>query len=116
MSPEIKESKQPFDGHAVDLWALGPLLFIFVMGFPPWENASLDDEKFRCFSNGGLEQTLDGWYNARQININLSSDLKSLLQSMFFGDPKRRLCLEQIRAHPWMNGPMTPPSWDIEHG
>jgi hypothetical protein len=34
-----------------------------------------------------------------------------LLQRMMFVDPKDRLSLDQVHAHPWMaNGPCQPPS------
>lgn len=95
MSPEIFE-EQPFDGHAVDVWALGPLLFILVTGQQPWAFPNSSNECFRYISQGGLESLLDHW------NVNLSPSLVNLLQNMFFVDPRHRLSLAQIRAHPWI--------------
>jgi len=103
MSPEIRQNKEPFDGHAVDMWAIGPILFLMVAGFPPWEIADNSDERFYYFSNGYLAQTVATW------NLGLSADLIDLLQRMFFINPRDRLSLEQVRAHPWMQGEVQPP-------
>ena len=96
MSPEICKNKQPFDGHAVDLWAAGVILFLMLTGFPPWERAALSDERFKYMSNGYLVQMLTEW------NVGLSADAMDLLQRMFWLDPLDRLSLEQVWNHPWM--------------
>ena len=96
MSPEILRNKEPFDGHTVDLWAAGVVLFLMLTGFPPWERACVSDERFKYMSAGYLVQMLTEW------NLGLSSDAMDLLQRMLFQDPKDRLSLEQVRAHPWM--------------
>jgi len=104
MSPEIYKNREPFDGYTVDMWAAGVILFLMVTGFPPWERACQTDERFKYMTAGYLVQMLTEW------NLGLSSDLMDLLQRMLFLDPKDRLSLDQVRAHPWMvNGPMTAP-------
>eukprot|EP00529_Nitzschia_sp_RCC80_P024886 CAMPEP_0113480400 /NCGR_PEP_ID=MMETSP0014_2-20120614/21855_1 /TAXON_ID=2857 /ORGANISM="Nitzschia sp." /LENGTH=542 /DNA_ID=CAMNT_0000373827 /DNA_START=482 /DNA_END=2107 /DNA_ORIENTATION=- /assembly_acc=CAM_ASM_000159 len=95
MSPEIHENKQPFDGFAVDMWAAGVILFLMMTGFPPWERASNTDERFYYMTGGYLVQMLTEW------QLGLSSDAMDLLQRMLFLDPKDRLSLDQVRAHPW---------------
>lgn len=96
MSPEIYKSKEPFDGHAVDLWAAGVILFLMLTGFPPWERACPTDDRFKYMSGGYLVQMLTEW------RIPISPDAMDLLQRMLFVDPKDRLSLAQVRAHPWM--------------
>jgi len=113
MSPEIYKNQEPFDGYAVDMWAAGVILFLMLTGFPPWERACLTDERFKYMSAGYLVQMLTEW------NLGISSDAMDLLQRMLFLDPKDRLSLDQVRAHPWMtSGPIaTPPStpaWEME--
>jgi serine/threonine protein kinase len=95
MSPEIVRNRT-FDGYAIDLWALGPILFLMVTGFPPWERAIDTDQRFNYFANGYLQQTIQGW------NLGLDPDLLDLLQRMFWRDPRMRLSLEQVREHPWV--------------
>lgn len=96
MSPEVCNNKLPFDGHAVDLWAAGVILFLMLTGFPPWERPVLSDERFKYMSNGYLVQMLTEW------NVGLSADAMDLLQRMFWLDPLDRLSLEQVWSHPWM--------------
>jgi serine/threonine protein kinase len=108
ISPEIRRNRAPFDGHAVDVWALGPLLFLMVCGFPPWETASSADERFEAFTTGQFAAIAQHW------NLGLSPALVDLLQRMFRADPRRRLSLQQIQVHPWMNGPERRPPIDEE--
>lgn len=106
MSPEIYKNQQPFDGHAVDMWAVGVILFLMLTGFPPWERACATDERFYYMTQGYLVQMLTEW------NLGLSSDAMDLLQRMFWMDPQDRLSLEQVKAHPWMKRPevLPPPA------
>ncbi|CAB9498137.1 activated protein kinase catalytic subunit alpha-1 [Seminavis robusta] len=96
MSPEIYSNKEPFDGYAVDLWAAGVILFLMLTGFPPWECACTTDLRFKYMTGGYLVQMLTEW------ELGLSCDAMDLLQRMLFLDPKDRLSLDQVRAHPWM--------------
>jgi serine/threonine protein kinase len=104
MSPEVYKNAAPFDGFAVDMWAAGVILFLMLTGFPPWDRACQTDERFKYMSAGYLVQMLTEW------EIGISPDAMDLLQRMLFFDPKDRLSLDQVRAHPWMvNGPSQPP-------
>jgi serine/threonine protein kinase len=104
MSPEIYKNSEPFDGFAVDMWAAGVIMFLMLTGFPPWERACATDERFHYMTAGYLVQMLTEW------ELGLSSDAMDLLQRMLFLDPKDRLSLDQVKAHPWMvNGRRTRP-------
>jgi serine/threonine protein kinase len=96
MSPEIHNNKDAFDGFAVDMWAAGVILFLMLTGFPPWERACATDDRFKYMTAGYLVQMLTEW------DLGLSSDGMDLLQRMLWLDPKDRLSLAQVRAHPWM--------------
>lgn len=96
MSPEIYKNEEPFDGYAVDLWAAGVILFLMLTGFPPWERACGSDDRFKYMTAGYLVQMLTEW------EVGLTADAMDLLQRMLFVDPKDRLSLDQVRAHPWM--------------
>ena len=104
MSPEVYSSKEPFDGYAVDLWAAGVVLFLMLTGFPPWERACQTDQRFKYMTAGYLVQMLTEW------KVPISPDAMDLLQRMLFLDPRDRLSLEQVVAHPWIrNGVVQPP-------
>lgn len=105
MSPEVYRNSESFDGHAVDMWAAGVILFLMLTGFPPWERACMTDERFKYMSAGYLVPMLTEW------NLGLSADAMDLLQRMLFLDPRDRLSLDQVRHHPWMvSGLRIPPS------
>ena len=96
MAPEILDSTVPCDAHAIDMWALGPILFMMVCGFSPWDKAFVNDNRFQLFSEGKCVQLVT------HRNLGLSPDLMDLLQGMFWSDTRRRLSLKQVKAHPWM--------------
>jgi len=103
MSPEVY-SERPFDGHAVDMWAVGVCLYMMLTGTGPWTRAATHDDKFRLMSTGCLVELFTNYWG-----ITLSGDAMDLLQRMLFKDPQDRLSLQQVRDHPWMDGPMINP-------
>eukprot|EP00934_Nitzschia_sp_Nitz4_P006893 Nitzschia sp. Nitz4//scaffold232_size35869//28123//29452//NITZ4_007813-RA/size35869-snap-gene-0.48-mRNA-1//1//CDS//3329543348//6883//frame0 len=104
MSPEIYENKAPFDGFAIDLWAAGVILYIMLTGFPPYDQASRTDQRFDLIVNGKLMKQLKSW------GIALSEDAGDLMQHMLQLDPRDRLTLAEVMAHPWVtDGPAQGP-------
>ena len=84
MSPEIYR-KLPFDGHAVDIWAVGTVLLFMLTG-KRLSNPPLVDRAFE-----GVE-------------LGLSHDATDLLRKIFRLDPKDRLTLDKIWKHPFVTG------------
>ncbi|CAB9516077.1 MAP kinase-activated protein kinase 2 (Fragment) [Seminavis robusta] len=98
ISPEIFKSEGPFDGFAIDLWAAGVILFIMLVGLPPWEFAGEEDPRYRMVARGGLERMLESW------NRTVSALATDLLQKMLREDPRQRLSLCEVKDHPWVLG------------
>jgi serine/threonine protein kinase len=96
ISPEILSSEEPFDGFAIDLWATGVILFIMLVGLPPWEFARAEDPRYRMVTKGRLAHMLNSWQ--RPISP-LAADL---LQKMLMEDPRQRLSLTEVKDHPWV--------------
>jgi serine/threonine protein kinase len=96
MAPEVYANQDAFDGYAIDLWAVGVILYIMVVGEFPWAIPHPSDEKFRYITDGYLEDYL------KRRGFPLSADILCLLQRMLWLNPRHRLCLQQVRAHPWM--------------
>jgi serine/threonine protein kinase len=96
ISPEVLKSSDPFDGFAIDLWASAVILFIMLVGLPPWEFAREEDPRYRMVVRGGLERMLRTWQ--RPISP-LAADL---LQKMLKEDPRDRLSLCEVKDHPWV--------------
>ena len=103
MAPEIVSSEDQFDGHAIDLWAAGVILFILLVGRSPFEMAVETDPYFNTFSSGGVKETLCHW------EVSISEDACDLLQGMMWSDPADRLNLAQVSSHPWVTGSRSTP-------
>lgn len=96
ISPEILKSSEPFDGFAIDLWAAGVILFIMLVGLPPWEFAREEDPRYRMIVRGGLARMLRTWERP------VSQPAADLLQQMLQEDPRQRLSLEEVKDHDWV--------------
>lgn len=101
--PETLAGVNPFDGHALDLFAAGVVLFILTVGGSGWDMATSANRAYAVVSCGHLADLLRCW------EIGLSPECVDLLQNMMLARPQRRLSLAQIRAHPWMDGPTEAP-------
>ena len=98
MAPELFEAKEPFDVFAADVWALGIILFLLLTGMPPWDAGSgptTSDMRYVYVRDGRLDELLRNW------NISLSPHAPDLLQRLLTADPRSRLTLPQLKAHPW---------------
>ena len=98
ISPEILASEGPFDGFAIDLWSTGIILFIMLVGLPPWEFARAEDPRYKMVIKGQLARMLKSW--GRPVSA-LAADL---LQKMLMEDPRQRLSLTEMKDHPWVIG------------
>jgi len=99
ISPEIYQ-QEPFDGHAVDLWAVGVILFILLNGFHPWKDEvphSLSP-KYTIMTGGNLVRM---FRNTPGLNASESSIY--LLDRMLRSNPQDRFSLQQILVHRWIN-------------
>jgi serine/threonine protein kinase len=96
ISPEVLQSEEAFDGFAIDLWATAVILFIMLVGLPPWEFAREEDPRYRMVVRGGLTRMLRSW------DREISPDAADLLQRMLQADPRRRLSLLEVQDHPWV--------------
>lgn len=96
ISPEILKSEEPFDGFTIDLWAAGVVLFIMLVGLPPWEFAREEDPRYRMITRGGLMRMLNSWQRP------ISPMAVDLIQSMLKEDPRERLSLCEVKDHPWV--------------
>jgi len=108
MSPEIFQNKESFDGFSIDLWAAGVILYIMLTGFPPYDHATLADQRFEVIVEGQMMEQLKMW------EIELSDEAGDLLQSMLQLRAKDRLSLGQVMNHPWVTNPevSSPPPTD----
>jgi serine/threonine protein kinase len=109
MSPEILKNEEKFDGFAIDLWGAGIILFIMLVGRPPWSLASHQDPGYRMVavegSAHGPVERLDQTGVGRLVlcmGREISPLAADLLQKMLIEDPRQRLSLLEVKDHAWL--------------
>lgn len=84
MAPEIKEGKT-YDGRQIDIFSVGVILFIIVMGIFPFQEAKPDDYYYRMLLSGKQDK-----YWKKTGGADLSSEFKDLIEKMLNYDPAKR--------------------------
>ena len=92
-APEMLEGKS-YDGTKIDIWSLGISLYTMVCGELPF---IVDDENDIYIL---MDKIIKGNYNIPEF---LSNECKDLIKNMLVTDPDKRITLEQIKNHKWVN-------------
>jgi serine/threonine protein kinase len=106
MAPEI-HMRKPYIGSSVDLFACGIILFIMYTQHPPFTKAEPNDPFYRLL----CANRADLFWKAHSKNKPngaefFSEEFKNLITSMLQFDPSHRLSMAEVKAHPWLNGPV----------
>lgn len=88
----------PTTGFAVDVWALGIILFILLTGVPPLELPTLSDPRFKMIATNRLPELLDLW------QLRLSRHARDLLGRLLQVEPTSRATIAEVLVHPWVMG------------
>jgi len=92
MAPEMLQNR-PYN-ESVDVWAAGILLYIILSGTLPFYADNPDDF---------LELVLHSSFSFPESEwAEVSEGAQDLIRKILVPDPKRRLTVRQILAHPWM--------------
>lgn len=96
--PEIINEHDFVDGFALDMWAVGVILFIMLVGRAPFQWAHPTDQRYDKMASGELKSLL------KTLEIRISPEAADLLQGFFHLDPRKRITLAEAMNHPWVQG------------
>lgn len=105
MAPEIL-AKEAYQGHVVDLFALGIILFILYSGHPPFQLADpRSDSHYKLIASNRADLFWKTHEQRKPAGF-YSDDFKDLITNMLQLLPNQRLSMADIIGHPWMQGEM----------
>lgn len=90
-----------YTGMANDMFASAVVLFIMVTQCLPFDKAVPDDVYYNLIIKNHSKTF---WNIFEKEGVHLSPELKDLLLNMLQLEPHKRFSMEQILAHPWING------------
>lgn len=95
MPPEVLSGASKAINPAIDIWALGCILFGMVCGQLPFNGSSREVIRRICNGDFAFPSELEG---------QLSEEVKDLIKNILILDPAKRYTLTNISAHPWIMG------------
>ena len=98
-----------YDGTLSDIFSLGVVLFVLVMGFYPFDKPNITDSRYKFISKndfaGFWKKCEQKKYLMNNINNNIfevSPEFKDLFEKMICPKPDKRIIISQIKKHPWL--------------
>ena len=101
-SPQIFKCK-PYNGSKADIFSLGVILFILVVGMFGFKKADHNDEKYRCIMNNQINNYWVSLANAQINHLNFSQQFKDLYIRMVSFNENNRPTIDQILNDNWFN-------------
>lgn len=89
LPPEMVSGRE--HSTSVDLWALGVLLFEFLVGKPPFETEGPNRATYARIAKVQYE-----------MPSSVSKDAQDLIRSLLQANPEDRLPLDGVLTHPWI--------------
>ena len=92
MAPEIISAREY--GPAADVFSSGVLLYILLVGRPPF-NARTELQTLKNTTKGNYSMHPEDWED-------VSASAVDLVRRMLLVNPKERITVDQVLAHPWL--------------
>ncbi|XP_069672541.1 calcium/calmodulin-dependent protein kinase type II alpha chain isoform X15 [Periplaneta americana] len=92
LSPEVLK-KEPY-GKPVDIWACGVILYILLVGYPPF----WDEDQHRLYAQikaGAYDYPSPEWDT-------VTPEAKNLINQMLTVNPSKRITASEALKHPWI--------------
>jgi serine/threonine protein kinase len=101
MPPE-QHAKKTYSGKSADMFAVAVVLFMMITQCQPFDEAKVTDKYYRLIAGNRSSM----YWKIFDKVVPLSEDLKDLLTGMIQLDPSARYTIDEVLAHPWMQGPV----------
>eukprot|EP01025_Chloroclados_australasicus_P057464 TRINITY_DN7162_c0_g1_i1.p1 TRINITY_DN7162_c0_g1~~TRINITY_DN7162_c0_g1_i1.p1 ORF type:complete len:429 (-),score=26.56 TRINITY_DN7162_c0_g1_i1:444-1730(-) len=115
MSPQQINSRngnRGYSGSKSDVWAIGVLLFVMLLGMFPFEHTNHPNpDRSAAYLEVWLQQIKSSWRENPRVSryaARLSPECRDLLDKIFQLDESKRLTIAQIKEHPWYTKPLPP--------
>ena len=96
-----------YDGVLADIFSLGVVLFVLVMGFYPFDKPNIMDNRYKLITKkdfANFWKKCEQKKNFLDNNITgVSPEFKDLFEKMICPKPEERITLNQIKKHKWLN-------------
>ena len=100
MPPEI-HLRIPYEGSKSDIFSSGVILFIMVMGHPPFAKTTITDPYYSRF----IYHYDKFWeFHEKGLKFQISQEFKDLICQLLSFHSEDRPSLQAILNHPWMKG------------
>ena len=93
-NPNLKVLKKEPYGKAVDIWACGVILYILLVGYPPF----WDEDQHRLYAQikaGAYDYPSPEWDT-------VTPEAKNLINQMLTVNPQKRIKSDEALKHPWI--------------
>jgi len=97
MAPEVF-ARKTYDPRAADIWSLGVMLFMMLIGAPPYQIASTSNPAFNFIVNGRLRDVLKHWKRLGCV----TKEALDLLNKIFRPEPKR-IKMKELLQHAFVH-------------
>lgn len=98
-APEVL-TNAPYDGAAADVWSVGVILFIMLVGHPPFRIAGPGDWWFKAVRLNRYDKFWKAHQRAPCKTVH--PEAQAFLNSIFVVDPSKRATVEELLASPWL--------------
>jgi serine/threonine protein kinase len=104
MAPELLLGFS-YSGFVVDLFSAGIILFVMYSGTPAFLQALPNDQHYKkiCTNKHNIFWKAHARGKPGGMKF-FSEEFKDLINSMLAFDPKKRLSIDDIKAHSWYKG------------
>ena len=104
MAPEILLSSKNhgYEGYPVDIWSAGISLYIMLSGTLPFNLKNNESSSIEESSENNIELQYSIINNEPKYIEKISDEARDLLKGLLNKNPNKRLTIEQILNHPWL--------------